>query len=175
MSLYIVPCTIKQANAFVKRLHRHNKPVTGARLVIGAADEKGTLRGVALIGRPVARHLDDGLTLEINRVCTDGYQNAGSFLMAAAWNAAKAIGYQRIFTYTLPEEGGASLKALGWKCELREIGHQWNCESRPRNEDSIYLLDKYRWEASKDTPLPFDKVTFPKIDTTQPVLWEVPA
>lgn len=163
MTLYIVPRTIKQANHFVEHIHRHNKPVTGARLAYGAADENGILRGVVLIGRPVSRYLDDGLTLEINRVCTDGYKNCGSFLMASAWNAAKAIGYRRLITYTLPEEGGASLRAVGWRSELREIGHQWNCQSRPRAEQEIYLSDKYRWEVTIDTALPFDKVTVPSI------------
>src|SRR6266704_3272417 len=173
MSLYIVPYTIRQANAYVAQLHRHNNPVTGTRLVFAAADSTGKIRGVALVGRPVSRHLDDGWTLEINRLCTDGYVNVGSFLCAAAWNATKAIGYRRLITYTLPEEGVASLRAVGWKYELREIGHQWNCESRPRKEETIYLSDKYRWEVALDTELPFGALLMPEHEETQPVLWEV--
>ena len=175
MSLYIVPCTIKQANAYVAQLHRHNKPVTGTRLVFAAADSTGKIRGIALVGRPVSRHLDDGWTLEINRLCTDGYQNAGSFLCAAGWNAAKTIGYRKLLTYTLPEESGASLRAVGWKYKLREIGHQWNCESRPRKEDTIYLSSKYRWEITLDTELPFSGLLMPEHEETQTSLWEVGA
>ncbi len=144
MSLYIVPYTIRQANAYVAQLHRHNNPVTGTRLVFAAADSTGKIRGVALVGRPVSRHLDDGWTLEINRLCTDGYVNA-------------------------------SLRAVGWKYELREIGHQWNCESRPRKEETIYLSDKYRWEVALDTELPFGALLMPEHEETQPVLWEVSA
>ncbi len=174
MSLYVVPCTIRQANAYVKLLHRHNKPVTGTRLVFAAADSTGTIHGVVLVGRPVSRHLDDGMTLEINRVCTDGYKNAGSFLIAAAWKAAQAIGYQRLITYTLPVEGGASLRAVGWQNTPRKINHQWNCQSRPRDEQDIYLMDKYRWEVSAETALPFTEMEFPEpIKSSTHELWSV--
>ena len=76
----------------------------------------GRLAGVAIVGRPVSRYLDDGKTLEVNRLCTDGTKNACSFLYAAAARAARAMGYQRIITYTLDTEGGASLRAAGWCC-----------------------------------------------------------
>lgn len=72
--------------------------------------------GVAIVGRPVSRHLDDGWTLEVNRLCTDGSRNACSALYAAAWRAARAMGYKRLVTYILESENGASLRAAGWKC-----------------------------------------------------------
>lgn len=171
MSLFIVPCTLKEANAFVRVHHRHNEPVIGTRLTFAAADELGVIRGVVLIGRPVSRHLDDGWTLEINRLCTDGYPNAGSFLCGAAWNAVKSIGYQRLITYTLPDEGGSSLKAVGWKNEVRHIGHQWNCQSRPRKEQELYLLDKYRWEVSRGEKLPFKERSLPGVLMNEVDLW----
>jgi hypothetical protein len=80
---------------------------------IGAADDEDVLRGVVVVGRPVARMLDDALTLEVTRTATDGTRNACSLLYAAAWRAAKALGYQRLVTRTQRGETGASLPAAG--------------------------------------------------------------
>src|SRR6266545_3109788 len=90
MSLRTVPVTFAQARAFVAAWHRHHGPPVGHKFSIGVADEHDTLVGVAVVGRPVARHLDDGLTLEALRVATDGHKNACSLLYAAAWQAARA-------------------------------------------------------------------------------------
>lgn len=114
MSLHIVPITFRQACAFVESLHRHNKPPRGHKFSIGVMDAEGRLVGVAMAGHPIARHFDDGLTLEINRTCTDGTMNANSMLYGAVWKAAKAMGYQRCITYTQADETGASLRAVGW-------------------------------------------------------------
>ena len=111
--LTIVPVTFDQAAEFVARLHRHNKPPRGHKFSIGAA-ANGKLVGVAMIGRPIARHFDDRLTFEVNRTCTDGYRNANSMLYGAAWRACKAMGYRRGVTYTQGDESGASLRAAGW-------------------------------------------------------------
>ena len=110
MRLRIVPTTLEEANVFVSEHHRHHQPVVGHKFSIACADEKN-VRGVAIVGRPVSRHLDKGWTLEVNRCCTDGAKNACSMLYAAAWRATKALGYQKLITYTLPKEGGASLRA----------------------------------------------------------------
>jgi hypothetical protein len=112
--LELIPVTFRQANAFVAELHRHHKPVRGWVFGVGVVDETGSLRGVAMAGRPVARALQDGRTLEVNRTCTDGCENANSMLYGAIWRAARALGYQRAFTYTEEGETGASLKAAGW-------------------------------------------------------------
>lgn len=107
------PITLKEAKEFVANNHRHNKPPTGWKFGVGLkiGDD---LVGVATAGRPVARHYDDGLTLEVNRTCADGTRNANSMLYGAIWRAAKAIGYMRCITYTQADETGASLKAAGW-------------------------------------------------------------
>jgi hypothetical protein len=110
----IVPITLATAKAFVGEHHRHNKPPTGWKFGVGLVDEGGDLIGVATAGRPVARHFDDGLTLEVNRTCTDGTPNANSMLYGAVWRAGKAMGYTRCITYTQAEESGASLKAAGF-------------------------------------------------------------
>ena len=113
--LEIVPMTLREANAFVEQNHRHHGPVAGHKFSIGLSDGEQIV-GVAIIGRPVSRHLDDGWTMEVNRLCTDGSRNACSILYAAAWRAARAMGYKRLVTYILESENGASLRAAGWKC-----------------------------------------------------------
>jgi hypothetical protein len=144
--MQIVPLTLKEANAFVKKYHRHHKPTQGHKFSLGIADESG-IRGVAIVGRPVARHLDDGWTLEVNRCCTDGVRNGCSKLYGGAWKAAKALGYQRLITYTLPAEGGASLRGAGWTLIGERGGGNWNTKSRPRIDTDVLLQgQKLFWE-----------------------------
>lgn len=143
--LFVTPITLKEANAFVDARHRHHGAKRIARFAIAVSDETG-VRGVAIVGSPVARGLDDGWTLEVNRCCTDGARNACSMLYGAAWRAARAMGYRKLITYTLPEEGGASLRAAGWRCIGAAGGGSWNCKSRPR-VDTAPTQEKMRWEA----------------------------
>ena len=126
----LVPVSLKAANTFVAEHHRHHKPVVGHKFSIGCALD-GRLVGVAIVGRPVSRHLDNGLTLEVNRLCTTGEKNACSMLYAAAARAAKAMGYQKIITYTLDTEPGASLRAAGWKCIGQAGGLRWTGRRKP--------------------------------------------
>ena len=116
----IVPITFREASAFVATLHRHNKPPRGCKFCIGVRDASGVLRGVAQCGRPIARHFDDGLTLEINRTCTDGARNANSMLYGACARTAKGMGYGRVITYTQADESGVSLHAAGF-VKVREL------------------------------------------------------
>lgn len=146
MTLYLSPITLREANAFVARHHRHHKPTRGCIVTLAVSDETG-VRGVAIVGRPVARRLQDSWTAEVNRVCTDGARNACSMLYGAAWRAVKALGYKRLVTYTLPEESGASLRAAGWRCIGEAGGGNWNKTSRPR-VDSDHQQLKLRWEAA---------------------------
>ena len=111
----IVPVDFRTACIFVSLIHRHNKPPAGHKFSVGVADDDGYLVGVAMVGRPVARHFDDGLTLEVNRTCTFGTPNANSMLYGAAWRAAKALGYRRLLTYTQGDESGATMRAVGWR------------------------------------------------------------
>lgn len=138
--LTVCPLPLDEANAFVRQHHRHHSPVVGHKFSIGVADESGTVRGVAIVGRPVARSRDDGLTLEVTRLATDGCPNACSALYAAAWRAAKALGYQRVGTYTLASESGTSLRAAGWHVVHEVSGRSWSCPTRPR-------VDKHPTEA----------------------------
>lgn len=128
--LELVPITLKEANFFVEQHHRHHKPVTGHKFSIAASDGEKIV-GVAIVGRPVSHYLDDGWTLEVNRLCTDGTKNACSFLYSAAWRAAKNMGYKKLITYILQSENGASLKASGWKCVGESGGKRWTGKRRP--------------------------------------------
>ena len=85
-----------------------------------------------MVGRPVARHSDDGWTLEVTRLATDGAPNACSSLYGAAWRVCREMGYSRCITYILADEPGTSLKASGWKCLGERGGGSWSCKSRPR-------------------------------------------
>lgn len=146
-TLKITPIDLAEANAFVSIYHRHHKAVVGCKFCV-AVSESEKIVGVAIVGRPVSRHLDNGWTLEVNRCCTDGTKNACSMLYSASWKAARALGYQRLITYTLPEEGGASLKASNWKCIGLRGGGNWNVKSRPRIDvDELLRGQKLLWEA----------------------------
>ena len=121
----IAPCTLKDANEFVFTFHRHHKPCAGQKFSISVRDDYGLIHGVAICGRPVSRYLDDGYTLEINRLCTDGTKNACSMLYGACARAAKAMGYKKIITYILESENGASLKASNFRYDGIAGGKMW--------------------------------------------------
>lgn len=146
MSLHVVPIRLPAANAFIEAHHRHHRKVIGHMFSIGAHDGE-QLRGVAIIGRPVARHRDDGTTAEVTRLCTDGTPNACSMLYSAAWRACRAMGYERLGTYILASEDGTSLRAAGWREVHKVKGRSWDTPSR-RREDNHPTEDKTLWEAS---------------------------
>jgi hypothetical protein len=126
-----VRLSLNEANAFVQRHHRHHKPVVGHIFSLGCVKE-GKIVGVAIVGRPVSRMRDDGLTAEVTRLCTDGTRNACSFLYGASARAAFALGFKRIGTYILADERGRSLIASGWRLIGEAGGGSWSVPSRPR-------------------------------------------
>lgn len=146
MTLRIIPLHLNEANELVRKWHRHHKPTLGHKFSIGIAEDE-RICGAAIVGRPVARRLDNGLTLEINRLVTDGTHNACSKLLRAAWRVASAMGYQRLITYTLPEEGGSSLRAAGYKLVGTTPGKSWSVPTRPR-VDTHPLGMKLLWEVA---------------------------
>lgn len=143
--LTLVPMPFDEAQAFVAQHHRHHRAVVGAKFCIGVTWEERVV-GVAVVGRPVSRGLDNGWTLEVTRVCTDGTANANSFLYGAAWRAARALGYRRLVTYTMRGESGCSLRAAGWKVIGETRGRSWSTPSRPR-VDKHPLQGRWRWQA----------------------------
>ena len=148
--LELIPLSLKESNLFVTNFHRHNKKVQGAKYSLGAS-YNDQLVGVAIIGRPVARKLDDGFTAEVTRVCVleDAPKNTNSFLYGRAWRVWQQMGGKRMVTYTLQEESGSSLKAVGWKI-LGETGG-WKegkgWQTRPGREwQPVVGQMKFRWE-----------------------------
>ena len=140
-----VPMTQKQANEFIEKNHRHHGRVQGDIFRIGAQDTEGNIVGVMTVGRPVARGLQDGATVEVTRLCTTGQENACSFLYSRAARVAKELGYKRIITYTLENENGVSLRASGWTMTGLTDGGTWNRPNRVR-EDKAPTCPKQRWE-----------------------------
>lgn len=131
MKMHHVRIELGEANAFVSAHHRHHRPVVGHLFSLGAVlDDK--IVGVAIVGRPVSRHRDDGETAEVTRLCTDGTKNACSFLYGATARAAFALGFNRIGTYILASEPGTSLTATGWRSLGERGGGSWSVPSRPR-------------------------------------------
>lgn len=143
--MQVVPITLKEARIWVDRTHRHHKAPVGGLFAIGLAvgDE---VRGVAIVGRPVARALDNSWTAEVLRVAVlEDTPNACSKLYAACWRAARAMGYRKLVTYVLDSEPGTSVLAAGWKCVAKTKGRSWDAPSRPR-VDLYPLQDKLRFE-----------------------------
>lgn len=146
--LHIVPCSIKDANLLVTRWHRHHDRSHHALFALAVAvDGAQEPCGAAIVGTPAARMADDGWTAEVRRCVTDGTKNACSALYGAAWRAARALGYRRLITYTLAEEGGTSLLASGWTCIGEAGGGSWSRTDRPR-VDHHPLQRKLKWEVT---------------------------
>ncbi len=129
----------------VKRLHRHHKPVVGHRFSIGCEDEDGVAHGMAIVGRPVAREIDQNRVAEVTRLVTDGTPHVCSKLYAACARAAEAIGYNWIQTSILESETGTSLKAAGWQFDHMIKGRDWNCPSRGGRRTDQPMCDKQVW------------------------------
>ncbi len=148
--LKVVPVHIQEANKFVSNFHRHSKPVQSAKFAIGASCEN-ELVGVAIVGRPVARMLQDGFTVEVNRVCVVDHapKNTCSFLYGRCWRIWQQMGGTRMVTYTLQEESGSSLRGAGWKIvgEVKPQSKPWNGPNRSRDWQPVYGQLKFRWEA----------------------------
>ena len=152
MGVTIIPCRLREAREFVTNFHRHNKAPVGGLFSLGASDGE-RLVGVAITGRPVARLLDNGETLEVTRCCVLASAPKGtpSALYGACWRAARALGYRRLITYTLQSENGASLRGAGWEViaarEAKDPG-AWITRNRPGREwQAVVGQAKFLWEA----------------------------
>lgn len=138
----IRPITFKEASEFINKNHRHHKATVGCKFCVGLYENE-RLIGCAVCGRPVSRFLDNGVTCEINRLCTDGTRNACSKLYGACCRIAKEMGYKKIITYILESEDGASLKASNFICEGTAGGTHWTGK-RNKGQD-IPREMKTRW------------------------------
>ncbi|MFJ9630055.1 XF1762 family protein [Streptomyces sp. NPDC101175] len=153
MTLTIVPVSLREASTFITEHHRHHLPPQGMKFALGVASH-GLLVGVAVVGRPVARHLDDRATLEVTRSCTDGTRNANSKLYGAAWRATRALGYHRLITYTEAGETGVSLRAVGFRPVKDLAPHPgWDRPNR-RRKAPTRAVARIRWELSTQNHRP---------------------
>jgi hypothetical protein len=152
--LVVAPITIKAAALYIRQHHRHHIPPRGGFFAVSVCAKETVsvgrfsarrIHGVAVVGRPVARMLQDGWTAEVTRVATDGSPNCCSKLYAACWRAMRAIGYRRGVTYTLASEPGTSLRAAGWTPVAKVKGASWD-RARRRRTDKHPTVDKIRWE-----------------------------
>lgn len=143
--LRIEPAELKEANEFVTRLHRHHKKATGHRWSTRVSTLDGTVVGVAIVGRPVARMTDQRRIVEAVRVCTDGTPNACSALYGAVCRQQRSHGYEKAQTFVLESEPGTSLRAAGWKPVAFSDGGSWSRQTRLRVDDAP-LDRKVRWE-----------------------------
>jgi hypothetical protein len=164
-ALRVIPCSVERAKEYVERTHRHHSASTSARYCVAVIDETGLVRGVAMVGRPVARLLDDGWTLEVNRVATDGCENACSALYGAARRIAGALGYSRLVTYIREDEPGTSLRAVGWTNEGAIRARSWNMPGRPR-VDKTSVVPRERWSIKTTGGAPVE-VRWPDNETPQ--------
>ena len=139
----IVPIGLKAANKYVAAYHRHHKPVRGCKFCVSVEDDSGVCCGVAICGRPISRYLDNGTTLEITRVCTNGTKNACSMLYGACIRAARALGYKKVITYTLLSETGASLKAANFINDGIAGGLIWT--GKRKRDNGVPPEKKTRW------------------------------
>lgn len=143
----IRPIIIREADKFVALHHRHNKKAGNGKFAISCWVDSEMI-GVAIAGRPRSRHLDDGVTLEIYRVCTNGYRNSTSFLYARIKRIGQQMGYEKFMTYTLQSESGSSLFAIGGTIDKRVIHKkQWNnSKGIKRNHQAVTVMPKFRWK-----------------------------
>lgn len=144
MTIRLVPVRITEARAFVQAHHRHHDAPLSGLFAVGAAID-GSVAGVAIVGRPVSRMLDDGWTVEVTRLCSLGERNVCSLLYGACRRAALALGYTRGVTYTLASEPGSSLRASGWSEAGEAGGGSWSRDDRVR-DDHHPREKKTRWE-----------------------------
>lgn len=145
----IVPLTLKVANNFVEKWHRHSARTNndGGKYAIGLEHE-GQLVGVAIVGRPTARLLQVEGAAELTRLCVsdDAPKGSGSKLYSRAKRIWQLMGGTTLHTYTLSKEGGASMRGAGMTVPAAKVQkQQWTRPSRARAERDIYEEPKVRW------------------------------
>ena len=140
------PIELKDANRFIAQFHRHNKPVVRAKFQIGLMKDE-ELIGVGIVGRPIARMLSNGKTVEVLRTCIkENYPNACSMMYARLKRISQLLGYEKVITYTLQKESQSSLKALGASIVAEVKPQDWDRIDRRRTPQKVYKEPKYRWE-----------------------------
>lgn len=149
---YFKPISIKEANIFISKHHRHSKVMRSHKFSIALLSKSNDdIVGVAVVGRPVSRWLDDGKTAEINRLCVlENKKNICSMIYGRVSKICKLMGYTSVITYTLAKEPGISLIASGFTNDkLSKYNQGWNLRNgiqlRLDGREMINSSDKKRW------------------------------
>jgi hypothetical protein len=144
--MIVVPLSLRAANDFVEKHHRHSSRTSndGGKFAIGL-ELDGELVGVAIVGRPVARLLQQPGTAELLQCCVkEGAPvGAGKKLNARCKRIWQLMGGTRLVTYTLASESGGSLSGSGFTREADVPGRQWN--GSKRGGRPIASKPKTRW------------------------------
>ena len=141
---------LSEAQAFVKRFHRHSKPLKRHMFSIGAYSNflmwseglcfPSGLEGIVTVDRCSSAWSKERNFVEIRRVCLSpkAKKNTASFLIGKAKTACFAMGYSKIVTYTQPHESGASLLAAGF----------WIADYHVKRYADNRIEGLIRWECS---------------------------
>lgn len=149
--LTVQEIAFRDACALVNMHHRHHGSPVG-HLFSGGVFDGAVLCAAVIAGRPVARKLDDGKTMELTRVASDGTRNACSKAMGWVIREAWRRGFTRVITYTLDSEPGGSLRAVGFREAGMSTGGSWSRPSRGRAQERHPLEPKRRWEIRLEPP-----------------------
>jgi hypothetical protein len=151
MRLELKPISLRTANDFVDHHDPFYGRVPGCKFSVGGYIG-AQLVGVVIVGRPKARHLDDGWTLELTRVSAKGNTVVAAKLIEAATAAAFALGTRYVLSYRLASEDGEAFRAAGWdRLEMGGVpmefgGGEWSRPSRQRDLLLSPIDRKHRWE-----------------------------
>ncbi|WP_131658090.1 XF1762 family protein [Ectopseudomonas composti] len=150
----VKPISIKEANEFIAEYHRHHRPTVrnNGKWALAAQDLTGEIFGVVIASSPVSATYMDGLTIELTRLCVKegAPKGACSFLLSKCCAIWRSMGGQRVITYTLASESGASLRGAGWTLSGTVKPHnRWQNKSKAdgieRARLQIYEVMKHRW------------------------------
>lgn len=141
--LSLAPCTVKAALRYVAEHHRHLPKLQGGLFAASCVDPAGEVVAVAIAGNPSRVWQGDG-KIVITRVAATVAGNACGMLYGSLCRAAAALGYREVWTYTLPEEDGRTLKGAGFKDMGLTDGGDYGRPSRAR-APAVRPEPKRRW------------------------------
>ena len=144
------PITVKAARQWCRAVHRHLPEVQGGLFAASVCNDDG-LVAVGIAGNP-ARVWQGTGRIVISRVAAlSELEHVGNhaapactMIYGSLCRAARALGYREAWSYTLPGESGASLRAAGFRYMGETSGGEWDREGRPR-EKPVNASKKGRW------------------------------
>jgi len=146
----IIPLSLREANDFVDAHHRHSARTSndGGKFAIGL-EMAGELVGAAIVGRPIARLLQQPGTAELLRCCVGpgAPDGAGKQLNSRCKRIWQLMCGVRLVTYTLSREAGGSLSGAGFRRVAEAHSNDSKWQQRGRAARPLADEPKTRWEA----------------------------